>query len=55
MGFIDGLYQRRIQSYNVKPRIMLSGNGAFAHSTMQILRDKGAEVSCYLTRANGNF
>ena len=34
---------------------MLSGNGAFAHSTMQILRDNGAEVSCYLTRANGNF
>lgn len=34
---------------------MLSGNGAFAHSTMQILRDNGAEVSCYLTRSNGNF
>jgi len=34
---------------------MLFGTGAFAHSTMQILQDNGAEVSCYLTNDTGHF
>ncbi len=39
----------------MKPRIMIFGVGTFAHSVMQILRDNGAEVSCYLTRESGHF
>ncbi len=38
-----------------KPRIMILGVGAFAHSMMAILRENGAEVSCYLTRDYGHY
>src|SRR6184192_4944315 len=31
-------------------RVLVMGVGAFAHSTAQILRENGAEVSTYLTR-----
>src|SRR3989442_15164234 len=31
-------------------RVMVLGVGAFAHSTAQILKEKGAAVSTYLTR-----
>ena len=31
------------------------GVGAFAHSTLQILKDTGAEVLCYLTRDYGHY
>lgn len=39
----------------MKPRIMILGVGSFAHSMMQILKDAGAEVSCYLTREYGHY
>ena len=34
---------------------MVLGIGAFAHSTAQILKEAGAEVSTYLTRNYGNY
>lgn len=35
--------------------VMVLGVGSFAHSTTQILRDAGAEVSTYLTRNYGHY
>jgi phosphoribosylamine-glycine ligase len=35
--------------------VMVLGIGAFAHSTAQILKEAGAEVSTYLTRNYGNY
>jgi phosphoribosylamine--glycine ligase len=37
------------------PSIMVLGVGAFAHSTAQILKDDGADVSTYLTRNYGHL
>lgn len=37
------------------PAVMVLGVGSFAHSTTQILRDAGAEVSTYLTRNYGHY
>lgn len=39
----------------MKTRVMILGNGAFAHAMMQILKEDGAEVSCYLTRDFGQY
>jgi phosphoribosylamine-glycine ligase len=35
--------------------VLLLGVGAFAHSVMRILKEQGARVSCYLTRAYGHY
>ena len=35
--------------------VMVLGVGAFAHSTTQILKDNGAQVSTYLTRDYGQY
>lgn len=35
--------------------VMVLGVGAFAHSTAQILKDNGADVSTYLTRNYGHY
>jgi phosphoribosylamine--glycine ligase len=35
--------------------VMILGVGSFAHSTAQILKDAGAEVSTYLTRNYGHY
>jgi len=35
-------------------RVLILGVGAFAHSVLQILKDHGAEVACYLTRDYGH-
>jgi len=37
------------------PSVLVLGVGSFAHSTAQILRDAGAEVSTYLTRDYGHY
>ena len=34
---------------------MLLGVGAFSHAMMRILKEDGAEVSCYLTRGYGHY
>ena len=36
-------------------RVMIFGVGAFAHAMMAILKDKGAETACYLTRDYGHY
>ena len=38
-----------------KLHVMILGVGAFAHSMMSILKEDGAEVSCYLTRPYGHY
>lgn len=38
-----------------RPRVLVLGVGAFAHSTTGILKDNGADVSTYLTRPYGHF
>lgn len=35
--------------------VMLLGVGAFSHAMMRILKEDGAEVSCYLTRGYGHY
>src|SRR5258705_19326 len=35
--------------------VMVLGVGAFAHSTAQILKDSGADVTIYLTRNYGHY
>src|SRR5512145_1875668 len=35
--------------------VMILGVGAFAHAMMRILKEDGAEVSCYLTRSYGHY
>ena len=35
--------------------VMVLGVGSFAHSTTQILKEDGAEVSTYLTRDYGHY
>lgn len=35
-------------------RVMVFGIGAYAHSLMRVLKEHGAEVSCYLTRDYGH-
>lgn len=35
-------------------RVLVLGVGAFAHSVLQILKEHGAEVGCYLTRDYGH-
>ena len=37
------------------PRVMVLGVGAFAHAVQSILREDGAETSCYLTRPYSHF
>ena len=34
---------------------MILGVGAFAHSVMRLLKENGAQVSCYLTRSYGHY
>src|SRR5580698_5341755 len=46
---------RKPASARRAPSIMVLGVGAFAHSTTQILKDDGAQVSTYLTRNYGHF
>jgi phosphoribosylamine-glycine ligase len=46
---------RKPASARRAPSVMVLGVGAFAHSTTQILKDDGAQVSTYLTRNYGHF
>ena len=39
----------------MKTHVMILGTGAFAHAMMQIIKEDGAEVSCYLTRNYGHY
>ena len=43
---------KRVRS---SPSVLILGVGSFAHSTGQILRDAGAEVSTYLTRSYAHY
>ena len=36
-------------------RVMIFGVGAFAHAMMAILKEEGAEITCYLTRDYGHY
>jgi len=38
-----------------QPHVMILGVGAFAHAMMKLLREAGAQVSCYLTRSYGHY
>ncbi len=40
---------------SVSPSVLVMGVGSFAHSTGQILKEAGAEVSTYLTRSYAHF
>ncbi len=46
---------RKHRSKSTAPSILILGVGAFAHSTGQILKESGANVSTYLTRNYGHF
>jgi phosphoribosylamine---glycine ligase len=46
---------RKVQTAVEAPSILVMGVGAFAHSTAQILKDAGAQVSTYLTRNYGQY
>jgi len=43
------------QQRSEAPSVLVLGVGAFAHSTCQILKDAGAQVSTYLTRSYAHY
>ena len=57
MGLFSLEFARKL-SDNLKTmtaRVMILGVGAFAHAVMSILKENGAETSCYLTRQYSHF